>query len=263
MPVGETVLITGAGSGIGRELARLFAGDGSTVVAASLVPEELNSLSEELSSKGVTVHTIEIDLSGEDAARRLVAICDERGLVIDTLVNNAGFACFNEVVDENLDRLTAMISLNVTALTLLSAIYGARMKTRGRGAILNVGSTAGMVPARRMAAYCASKAYVNAFTYALSAELAPFGVKVTCLTPGATATKFGEASGITRFKGKSMLKSMFRDGKAGSAASVARDAFTGLRTGRRQVLTGKGARLAGLISRFVPTSRIPDLFKHT
>jgi uncharacterized protein len=234
----ETVLITGAGSGIGRELTRLFARDRATIVAASLVEEELASLEAEL-----------------------LAECDRRGLVIDTLVNNAGFACFGDIVEEDRGKLRAMIGLNIATLTELSMLFGARMKARGAGTILNVGSTAGMVPTARMAAYCASKSYVNSFTFALGAELAPFGVKVTCLTPGSVQTNFGRAAGLDTFEGKSMLKTMFAKGKAGSAAQVAKDAYTGLRAGKRHVLTGKGARLAAAISRLFPPSRVAGLIK--
>lgn len=257
----ETVLITGAGSGIGRELARLFARDGATIVAASLVPEELESLKAELSPRTAVV-TIAIDLAQPGAASALVAECDTRGLEIDTLVNNAGFACFGDVVDEDLAKMSAMIALNVTTLSELSALYGARMKRRGRGAILNVGSTAGMMPATRLAAYCATKAYVNSFTYALAAELAPFGVTVTCLTPGATQTNFAKTGGIEMFAGQSMLKAMFAEGRAGSPAAVARDAYAGLRAGKRQVLTGKGAHMAGVMSRLFAQPRIPGMIKN-
>jgi uncharacterized protein len=262
MSKNEIVLITGAGSGIGLEFARLFAADGATIVAASLVSQELDALQSELSGGVSKIVAIPIDLSKLDSAEELIAECDQQGLEIDTLINNAGFACFQDVVDEDLGKMTSMIALNITTLTKLSALFAQRMKARGRGAILNVGSTAGMIPSIRMAAYCATKSYVNTFTYALAAELAPFGVTVTCLTPGATATKFAAAGGINEFQGKSMLKSMFDEGKVGSPVEVAKAGYMGLRAGKRQVLVGKGARMAGTVSRLVSQHALPGLFKN-
>ncbi|MGE0385630.1 MAG: SDR family NAD(P)-dependent oxidoreductase [Gammaproteobacteria bacterium] len=262
MQTRQAVLITGAGSGIGRELARLFAADGALVVAASLEPDELEALRSELRSRGSDVVTIPIDLAQPGSAARLAAACDAQGLEIDTLVNNAGFACFQDVVDEDAGRIASMIALNVTTLTQLSALFGRRMKERRRGAILNVGSTAGMMPSTRMAAYCATKAYVNSFTYALAAELEPFGVTVTCLTPGATATNFARNGGIEAFQGRSILKSLFERGKAGSPVEVARAAIAGLRAGKRQVLVGKGALLASIASRLIRQSAIPGLIRN-
>ena len=146
-------------------------------------------------------------------------------------------------------------------VTQLSALFGARMKARGRGAVLNVGSTAGMVPSPRLAAYGASKAYVNAFTFAFRAELAPFGVKLTCLAPGTTDSKFAQAAKIDIFSGKSSLKKMY-SGKLTSAADVARAGYEGLRKGKSLVLVGKGARLASIVSRLVPASVLPTLIKN-
>lgn len=262
MARGETVLITGAGSGIGREFARLFVADGSTVVAASLLAEELAALPDAIGASTENIVTIQIDLSKPNAAEQLVLECARRDLKIDILVNNAGFACFGDVIDEKIEKMTSMIALNVTTLTKLSVLFGRQMKNRGNGAILNVGSTAGMMPTPRMAAYCATKSYVNTFSYALSAELVPFGVSVTCLTPGATATKFANVGGISEFQGKSMLKTMFAEGKAGSPQEVALAGYTGIREGKRHVLAGKGARMAGLISRLIPQSRIPGMLKN-
>jgi short-subunit dehydrogenase len=262
VPKGETVLVTGAGSGIGREFARRFMADQSTVIAASLVAAELEELQAEFKQSSERLITIQIDLSKPDAAAVLVDECGKRGLLIDVLINNAGFACFGDAVDDDLGKISAMIALNVVTLTKLSVLIGRQMKANGRGNILNVGSTAGMMPSARMAAYCATKSYVNTFSYALAAELAPFGVRVTCLTPGATATKFAQSGGIANFKGQSMLKTMFETGKAGSPVEVARAGYAGLRAGKRHVLAGKGAKIAAVISRLVHQSSIPGLFKN-
>lgn len=258
---GEAVLVTGGGSGIGRELVRLFLDDGARVLVASLVREELDGLTREFAAHGDRLAVLQRDLSRPGAARDLLDWCDANGWEIDTLVNNAGFATYADVVDEDLARVETMIALNVVALTELSALFGARMKARGRGSILNVGSTAGMVASARFACYGGTKAYVNQFTFALRAELKPHGVSVTLLTPGAVGTGFAEAARIDRFSGKSMMKDMFAAGKASTPAEIANAAYRGLRKGKPQVLVGKGARFTG-IARHLPQWVLPGLVKN-
>jgi short-subunit dehydrogenase len=255
----EQALVTGAGSGIGREFVRLALEDGARVLAVSLIEAELEKLRSDFAQFGDRLTTRAQDLSKPDAAETLSAWCDGEGFQIDTLFNNAGFAVFGDVVDADLKRVENMIELSMLSLTKLSALFGARMKARGKGNILNVGSTAGMVAAQRFAIYGGSKAYVNFFTVTLRAELAPFGVNVTLLTPGATATKFAQAAQIDTFGGKSMLKDLFAKGQASSPAEVARAGYEGMRKGKAQVLVGKGARLALLASRLVPLATMPRL----
>lgn len=255
----DTVVITGAGSGIGREFVKLFVADGSTVLAVSLLQSELDHLQCDVPAAGGRLLTLCMDLSEADAAERLVAWCGEHRLAVGTLINNAGFACFGEAVTEVPARVASMIALNITTLTKLAMLFGEQMKAGGRGRILNVGSTAGMVPYPNMAAYCATKAFVNSFTLTLAAELKPFGVTVTCLAPGATQTKFAEAGGILSFSGASQLKALFAAGKGGSPADVARAGYRGLLAGRNFVLTGKLAGTASLVSRLLPQRRIPGL----
>jgi short-subunit dehydrogenase len=255
------VIVTGAGSGIGKEFVKLFLADGSAVLAVSLLDDELDRLKVELPSYGPRLETLQMDLSEPSAAEKLVSWCTDHDWVPDTLINNAGFACFGDAVDLSLERVTSMIELNVATLTKTSMLFGALMKQRSRGAILNVGSTAGMMPAARMAAYCATKSYVNTFTFALGAELEPHGVTVTCLTPGATQTNFAHAGGFDDYKGKSMLKDMFAKDKAGSPAEVARGGYDALIKKKRHALVGKGAKIAGVASRVLSQQRIPVLFR--
>lgn len=258
----ELVLITGAGSGIGREFVRLALQDGARVVAVSLLQDELDRLHIDFASSGDRLVTHAQDLSTSDAAETLLQWCDETGLQVTTLINNAGFALFGNVVDADLSRAKTMIGLNVLTLTKLSALFGARMKARGQGNILNVGSTAGMVPAQRFAIYGGSKAYVNFFTVALRTELSGTGVNVTLLTPGATDTKFAQAAQIDTFGGTSTLKTLFATGGATSAAEVAGAGYRGMRKGKGHVLVGKGARLASLASHFLPLALAPSLSKN-
>lgn len=257
----KRVLVTGAGSGIGKEFTRLFLRDGSRVLAVSLLQDELDRLQSEFDQTGGRLQTLQMDLSASDAAERLLTGCEQNGWIPDILINNAGFVCFGEALNLPLDRVESMIALNVLTLTKTSILFGRKMRERGHGRILNVGSTAGMVPSQRMAAYCASKSYVNTFSFALAAELAASGVTVTCLTPGATATNFAKAGQIDQFAGRSMLKDMFAQGKVGSAAAVAAAGYHGLLQGRRHVLVGKGSSLAAWMSRLFSPSVLPGLIK--
>ena len=203
-----------------------------------------------------------MDLSQADAAEALLQWCQANDWIPDILINNAGFACFGDAVDLSPDRVANMLQLNVITLTTMSMLFGRLMKERRRGSILNVGSTAGMVPSTRMASYGGSKSYVNTFTYALAAELKPYGVTVTCLTPGATQTKFAQAGGIDDFTGKSMLHNMFDKNKAGSPAEVARGGYEALAAGKTQALVGKGSTLAAVLSRAVSQKRLPTLIRN-
>jgi uncharacterized protein len=256
------VIVTGAGSGIGKEFTKLFLADGSAVLAVSLLDSELDQLSSEMAEHRDRLQTLQMDLAEPDAAEKLLAWCTSHDCVPDTLVNNAGFACFGDAVELPVHRVASMIELNVGTLTKTSMLFGAVMKERGHGAILNVGSTAGMVPSTRMAAYCATKSYVNTFSFALAAELKPHGVTVTCLTPGMTQTNFGKTGGIDDFNGPSMLHDMFAKNKGGSPAEVARGGYDALMNRKRQALVGKGARLAGLLSRIVPQRHLPNLIRN-
>ncbi|MCX2930617.1 SDR family NAD(P)-dependent oxidoreductase [Mycobacterium sp. CVI_P3] len=258
----KKVIVTGAGSGIGKEFTKLFLEDGSRVLAVSLVQDELDLLADEFAFSAPRLETLQMDLSKADAAQQLLQWTRDDDWFPDTLINNAGFACFGDAVDLSPERVTNMLELNITTLTMTSMLFGREMKERRRGAILNVGSTAGMVPSTRMASYCASKSYVNTFTYALAAELKPFGVTVTCLTPGATQTKFAQAGGIDTFSQKSLLHNMFEKNKAGSPAEVARGGYDALAAGKTQALVGKGSKLAALLSRTVSQRRLPALIKN-
>lgn len=258
----KKIIVTGAGSGIGREFTKLFLADGSRVLAVSLVQSELDQLEVDFRFAAPRLETLQMDLAKPDAASGLLQWCHDNDWFPDTLINNAGFACFGDAVDLSPERVANMLELNVITLTMTSMLFGREMKQRRSGAILNVGSTAGMMPSTRIASYCGSKSYVNTFTYALAAELKPFNVKVTCLTPGATQTKFAQAGGIDTFAGKSLLHNMFEKNKAGSPVDVARGGYDALAKGKTHALVGKGATLAAFASRIISQKRIPTLVRN-
>ncbi|QQD17309.1 SDR family NAD(P)-dependent oxidoreductase [Spongiibacter nanhainus] len=231
----KTVLITGGGSGIGRQFCRLFAADGYRLVVFSLVQEELDDLSAELRRDFPSIESVLVqkDVARDGAADEVFAYCQQQQLSIDVLVNNAGFCAFGDHVAIDGRRMESMLKLNVLGLTQMCRVFGEDMKRRGGGKILNVGSMAGYIPTVGMAAYCASKAYVNNFSAGLAAELADYGVQVSVLCPPATQSKFMATAKGDDDTGKAVEK--FVSGKMFSAEDVAKAGYKGLFAGKRRI----------------------------
>lgn len=226
-----TALITGASAGLGREFARLFANDGHDVILVARRRDRLEDLARELgAAPGVQAHVLAADLAEPGAAGRIVDEVRGRGLRVDFLVNNAGFGGTGGFADASPQRELGMIQVNVTALVELTRLLLPDMLRRGRGRVLNMGSTAGFQPGPFMATYYASKAFVNSFTEALAYELSGTGVTATLSCPGATDTEFAGHAG----NANSLL---FRLGAADSV-SVAREAYQAMLAGRRMVVHG-------------------------
>lgn len=193
----ETVLITGASEGIGRELARLFAADGCTLILTARSESRMRELAEDLKAKHNTSAAIfPCDLSQPGAAKHLFEAVAQAGHTIDILVNNAGFGTCGRFAASDPEIQEQMIHLNVTALTMLTRYCLDGMLARRRGRILNVASVAGFQPGPVMAVYYATKAFVISFSEALAEELRGSGVTVTCLCPGPTITEFQKRSGM-------------------------------------------------------------------
>lgn len=240
-------LITGASSGFGVELARLFAADGHDVVLVARRRERLKALAAELEGKHpVKAHVIPLDLSGGHAVADLVGELEGRQLEVEFLVNNAGFGATGPFVRLDPVRELEMIQLNVSALVGLTHALLPGMIAHKRGRILNIGSSAGFQPGPYMAVYYASKAFVNSFTEALGYELRGTGVTATVSCPGASATEFGERAG----NGKSRL---FRFGAA-PADRVARQAYRAMLAGRPLIIHGLLNWLLVQSVRFSPRS---------
>jgi len=193
----QLALITGASSGIGRDLACIHAEHGGDLVLVARREARLEDLADELrAGHGVTVYTLARDLSEPGAAAALVADLDRAELRPEILINNAGFGGYGEFACQDLARNARMVRLNVVALMELTGLLVPRMVRAGRGRVLNVGSTAGFVPGPLQAVYFATKAFVNSFSQALAEELRGTGVTVTVLCPGATASEFAAAADL-------------------------------------------------------------------
>ncbi len=240
-------LVTGASSGIGLELARVIAAAGHDLVIVARRVDRLESLAAELrEAHGVDVRVRGIDLADPAAPGDLQAWCESEGLVVDALVNNAGFGAHGRFGTLSREMQLDMMRVNMTALVDLTHRFLEGMRERGRGRILNVASTAALQPSPFMTIYFASKAFVLHFTEGLAAELSGTGVTATALCPGPVATEFGDIAGI-KLGG-------FPPGH--SADRMARKGYRGMMKGVVIVLPGLLNKLFALAPRVAPRSAV-------
>jgi len=248
----ETVLITGASSGIGWELAKRFAADGSELILVARREDRLQELADQLQKQHGTVSTILThDLSEPDAARQLMDQIHSRGKQVDVLINNAGFGQLGAFQEIPLERQLNMIQLNVSSLVALTHLCLPGMLSRKKGIILNVGSTASFQPGPNVAVYYATKAFVLSFSEALWKELKGSGVSVTCLCPGPTKTEFGNESAMHDtpvFKHNAM-----------NVTDVVNTAYRALRRKKRLVIPGILNNLLTASVRFTPRASILEI----
>jgi len=200
-------LITGASSGIGLELAEVFAREKHNLILVARSENKLQELKERLEKTyGITAHVIGADLSKHDAAAKLYEMTVSRNWVVETLVNNAGLGALGAFATSAWDKQAEMIQVNITSLTELTRLYLPTMIANKSGKILNVASTAAFQAGPLMSVYYASKAYVLSFSEGLFEELKGTGVSATALCPGPTESNFAKAAdmeGLLLFK---MLK---------------------------------------------------------
>jgi uncharacterized protein len=252
--ISPIALITGASSGIGWELAKLFAADGYDLVLVARNVDRLNQLAGDLSSKfGVTCHVMPTDLASHEERLALFRQLQDRKITIDVLVNNAGFGVFSPFYDTPLARQLEMIEVNITALTHLTHLFLPGMVKRGSGKILNIASTAGFQPGPFMAVYYATKAYVISFTEAIRSEVDGTGVSVTTFCPGVTKTQFHEIAGIEKVSPAGFLLM--------SAEKAARIAYHGMEKNRGVVISGWKNRIIITITRHAPRGFVRFIMK--
>jgi short-subunit dehydrogenase len=210
----KVALITGASSGIGKELAGIHAENGGDLVIVARGKEKLDALKVALEKKHkVKVAVIAKDLAAPNAAREIYDEITKSGIEIEFLINNAGFGALGKFHELELERQVNMINLNITALTVLTRLFLPEFVRKNKGKILNVSSTASFMPGPLQAVYYASKAYVTFLSNALAEELQGTKVTVTNLMPGATETEFGAVSGMDKtelFKNRSLQEAWRR-----------------------------------------------------
>lgn len=245
----RTCLITGASSGIGADLARVLAAKGHGVTLVARREDRLRSLADELSSiANVRAEVVAVDLADAAARDGLAAEVAARGLVVDVLMNNAGFSTMGPVHKSDPAREVAMIRTDVEAVAHLCSTFVPGMVARARGAVLNVASTAAFQPLPGQAGYGASKAFVLSYSQALAQELKGKGVTVTALCPGPVETGFAEAAGIGDAEAADALPKVMWV----SSHEVAAVAVAGLEAGRPVVIPGATNRLAAGLAHLTP-----------
>lgn len=227
----KTALITGASSGIGKELARIHASCGGDLVLVARSAERLAAVARDLrDAHGVQVQVIAKDLGKPDAPREVFEEVKAMEVSVDYLINNAGFGGQGAFVDRAWADDLSMIQLNVVALSAMTRLFLPTFVARGSGRVLNVSSTASLLPGPLQAVYYATKAYVTSFSNAIAEELRGTGVTVTALLPGATETAFARTAALDGTP-------LFAGGLA-SAASVAEAGYEGMLAGKLDVLAG-------------------------
>lgn len=217
---GQTALITGASSGIGKEFARIYAEHGFDLVITSRSEDKLKALAEELEKEySVKATVIPADLSEETEAKRLYDEIKSRDIRIDQLVNNAGAGKVGDVTDADPQSMLNLIHLNISSVTMLCHYFSNDMKEHGSGKILNVSSLGAFIPDPHFNVYGPSKAFELFLTEAMSGELKRTGVTVSCLCPGPTKTNWSKNAGKSDSK------------TALDPAEVARIGFEGMQRG--------------------------------
>jgi short-subunit dehydrogenase len=241
-------LITGASSGIGAELARVFASNGHRVALVARRADRLETLAGEIvAAGGAKPIIIPCDLAQPDGGDKVAAALAAESVEVEYVVNNAGFGKFGRAIKIDRAEQLGIIAVNIRALTDLSLRFSDQL-IRNRGGILNVGSIAGFLPGPGMAVYYASKAYVLSFTEALREELGPLGVRVTALCPGPVPSEFQARAGFRPGFDSAVLNV--------SAADVALAGYRGLMANKRAVMPGVGVKIVPFLLRLFPRAFI-------
>lgn len=243
---GDTVLITGASSGIGEAFAYNLANRGANLILTARSHDKLREIAADLMHKHeISVHTFTADLTQSDAPQRLIERIKEAGLTVDHLINNAGFGKWAHFLAEDLNTYEQMLSLNISALVKLTYLCLPEMLARGKGGVINVASTASFQPAPYIAVYSASKSFVLNFSEALSGEYREKGIHILALCPGNTDTKFFSVANV--------------DGaglRFASPADVAEEALKAYLKGKSYYVHGFKNYLLSLVPRFLTRTAV-------
>lgn len=248
----EHTVITGASSGIGLELARIAAMNGSDLLIAS-DSEDIHGVAAELSGYGVKVEALVADLATQDGVDALLRRIEQSGRSVDGLFANAGEGLGDAFVDQDFEDIAHVIGTNVMGTTYLVHHVAKLMREQGFGRILLTGSIAGLMPGSFQAVYNATKAYIDSLGYALRNELEDTGITVTVLMPGPTDTAFFERAG--------MLDTKVGQQKKDDAADVARAGYAALMRGDAHEVTGMPNKVQAFMSRFAPNSLLAAMHR--
>jgi len=250
----DTVLVTGASSGIGLELAKCFAAEGCRLVLVSRNAPALEKLTAELCrTHNIEVIVLPADLSQPETPVRIFAELNSAGIQVDVLVNNAGFGAHGDFHELPLSRQLDIVQVNVNALVHLTGLFLPGMIANQRGGVMNIASTAAHQPGPRMAIYYATKSFVLSFSEAIAEELNGKGVTVTAVCPGPTRTNFGK---VANFRGSdNVLRA------AMTAEAVARQSHRAFRQGRVVFIAGWQNFIPTLAVRLLPRIFVRKIVK--
>lgn len=249
----ETVLITGASSGIGKEFAKIFAQNNYNLILHGRDKESLQSLKNQLQHNfQANAQLIIADLVKPNAVKNIFDMLKQKEIKINVLINNAGFGNHGAFKETNLQEETDMIAVNITALTQLTKYAIEQMDNKGM--ILNIASTAAFQPGPYMAVYFATKSYVLSFSEAIAAELEGTGIQVSVLCPGPTQSNFAKRA---KMEGQGNFK-----GDIPTARAVAEYGFKEFMEGKTLIIHGSKNKLLATATRFIPRKNVVNMLKN-
>lgn len=246
-------LITGASSGIGRELALIAAREHRNLLLVARDQKNLESLQNEIQQQDtkLKVALFAVDLSKANSAQEVFNFCKKKKININELINNAGFGDYGNFAESDLRRQLSMIDLNIRSLTELTHLFLQPMLKNGEGKIMNLASVAGFLPGPLMSVYFASKNYVLRFSEAIAEELNDTGVSITCLCPGSTKTNFGNNAKVSDTHSTANPKTTARE--------VAEFGWYHMQSGTRVIVHGRVNRIMLLVAKLIPRSLLAKL----
>lgn len=250
MAKNEWVLVTGAANGIGAELCRLFARDGSDLVLVDKNAAGLETMSEELKALGAQTISLTLDLSQPDASQQIFDELQTRQIQIDVLVNNAGFGVYGNFWETDAARDAALINLNILAPMMLTKLFLPPMVARRCGRVLNVGSVSGFLASPYAPTYYASKAWLLSFSQGVNSSLQSRGVTMTIVCPGPTYTAFNwhNPDGANVENAAPPQRKRFQM----EAKDVANQAYRGMRRGQMIVIPGNSNKALAVLAKALP-----------
>ncbi|MGF7215042.1 hypothetical protein GGR92_001182 [Spirosoma lacussanchae] len=249
---GKTALITGASSGIGRELATLFAKDGYNLVLVARSEDKLQDLADKYRHQfgTSTITVIEKDLSDPQAPQEIYDEVTRQHITVNALVNNAGFGEYGKFATEtDLQKELNVIQVNLTSLVHLTKLFLKDMVKRNEGKVLMLGSVASVMPNPMMAVYGATKSFIYSFSEALRNEVKDTDVSITVLMPGATDTDFFNKAGAMNTKAQDQARST-------DPAVVAKDGYAAMMAGKDKIVSGTMNKVQVAAAHFLPDQAV-------
>jgi uncharacterized protein len=245
---GRWALVTGASAGIGVALARELASGGTNLVLTARRHDRLEQLARTLQhNHNIQTETFSADLAQADAAEKIRAFTDSKGLAIELLINNAGFGKYGEFAQVDVCRSLDMVQVNCAAVVHLTRLFLPDMIQRRRGDILILASTAAFQAVPYISTYAATKAFDLLFAEGLGEEVKPYGIRVCALCPGSTESEFHDVAGQQEFAAKHRQE---------PAEKVARTGLQALAAGKSYIISGVGNYLGVQSQRLVPRSLV-------